>query len=328
MIPAIQEPFNLDTCDYDNETMIKTLKTLGSSFGNFREPTPAQKTNQIPYRERAFYDNFIELHWVHDLLIQRIDSRTSLFFGLESPMAEDINPKAYKHTQAPKPSIVFMSKRGFTLATVLSQNRASSDTTVKFGSQLSRLITKRLYYLRSDGFSLKSCDEDIVLETNPLSHLNIFEPQYITCYYINKKDSFGRIKKVCEEESKCGLCPFCPYVQFFNMSDGSYTEHVAFEHGIDSDSYLFPDPGSPNKADDSPIKTVHCPVCSEIINLHEIQHRTDQQFRNYFKHFKSRHRNNINTKEKGRGILNNECFRRILLERVPPSSECLFKSHE
>lgn len=124
-----------------------------------------------------------------------------------------------------------------------------------------------------------------------------YEPQYI-------RVQINPLNNLPINETRCGLCPYCPELVFKNLKTSTYAQHLSLTHGIQTDNYITPDPlfyGSYNlkkrntnrktKAHISEKNGVVCPVCHEIIETEcSRTTATRKPLNNYLRHFREKHR--------------------------------------
>lgn len=105
-------------------------------------------------------------------------------------------------------------------------------------------------------------------------------------------------------DTRQGLCPYCPHLAFFDLKTTAYGQHLAYHHGVYPDGFLVPDPlyygnyilkktGTERKtiAHERLTKGVMCPACFEIFEVGVSKTTaTVQPFYNYLRHFKETHR--------------------------------------
>lgn len=116
--------------------------------------------------------------------------------------------------------------------------------------------------------------------------LRPYEPQFFRFEMLELGD--------CVNQSKCGLCPYCPELRFLSFKNSSYLSHLALEHGVFSNNFLVPEPvyfgkypretGSPGH----PMDAIQCPACFQVIEVGCWSVKLNHLL-NYFRHFKKNH---------------------------------------
>lgn len=118
-----------------------------------------------------------------------------------------------------------------------------------------------------------------------------YEPQY----YRYELDDRGRVVN----ESKCGMCAFCPSVKFLPFKNSSYLSHMTLEHGIFASNYVVPEglyygryrmyrSNDPLKT--RTVKALQCPACFQVIEVACWKNKSNPLL-SYFRHFKKIHLN-------------------------------------
>ena len=124
-----------------------------------------------------------------------------------------------------------------------------------------------------------------------------YEPEYI-------RVQMNPVTNTPFNETRCGLCPYCPNLVFKNLKTSTYAQHLSLTHGIQTDNYITPNPllyGSYNlkksntnrktKAHISEKNGVICPVCHDIVETEcSKTTATQKPLNNYLRHFKEKHR--------------------------------------
>lgn len=124
-----------------------------------------------------------------------------------------------------------------------------------------------------------------------------YEPEYI-------RVQINPLTNAPFNETRCGLCPYCPSLVFKNLKTSTYAQHLSLTHGIQTDNYITPNPllyGSYNlKKNNTNRKTrahisekngVICPVCHDIVETEcSKTTATQKPLNNYLRHFKEKHR--------------------------------------
>lgn len=105
--------------------------------------------------------------------------------------------------------------------------------------------------------------------------------------------------------SRSALCAFCEDLNFYELKNSSYSQHMCHTHGIFTNNYLTPDPlflgcYKVQKPIICQRKTnrrarqrqaVVCPVCYDVIEIRCWKSKLDKNpFSNYLRHFKKEHR--------------------------------------
>lgn len=120
---------------------------------------------------------------------------------------------------------------------------------------------------------------------------NPYEPQY----YRYELDSKGKLVN----ESKCGMCAFCPTVKFLPFKNLSYLSHMTLEHGIFASNYVVPEGlyygryrmvRANDQSKTRSVKALQCPACFQVIEVACWRNKTNPLL-SYFRHFKKMHLN-------------------------------------
>lgn len=105
--------------------------------------------------------------------------------------------------------------------------------------------------------------------------------------------------------TRSALCAYCEDINFFELKNSSYSQHMCHTHGIFTNNYLTPDPlylgkYSVKKPCSLPRKTnrrsrqregVVCPVCYAVVEIRCWKTKLERNpFSNYLRHFKKEHR--------------------------------------
>lgn len=183
----------------------------------------------------------------------------------------------------------------------LDEKKVTNNQTslIELQSQTTCKIT-RTRYLRSisDFKRIKENHKLIVYESNrSFSISKPYEYQIV-------RSQIDHSNGLPFNQTRAGLCPYCPEVKFFNIKNSSYSQHIASNHGVFPDNYLAPEPYNFGtykvKKSSEHRKTmshererdgVICPVCHEIIeaNCSKVT-RNARPLMGYLRHFKQVHR--------------------------------------
>lgn len=183
------------------------------------------------------------------------------------------------------------------------------------------LDEKKLTNIQTSLIELRSQATCNIIRTRylrPIAYLNrIKEDHKLIIYELNESFSIAKpyeyqiVRSQIDasnglpfNQTRAGLCPYCPEVKFFNIKNSSYSQHIASNHGIFPDNYLAPEPYNFGiykvKKSSEHRKTmshererdgVICPVCHEIIeaNCSKVT-RNARPLMGYLRHFKQCHR--------------------------------------
>jgi hypothetical protein len=158
---------------------------------------------------------------------------------------------------------------------------------------------RRTRFIRGSLEGLNGLHEDIRYEKNPCFSIERpYEPEFIS-YQVDKSNNLPY------NETRSGLCPYCPEIKFRNFKTSTYSQHLALWHGIHTDNYLTPNPSHfgvyrlcknrnletrKTQAHSSNKKGVVCPVCHEVIEVGCSKATRDKPLSGYLRHFRDAHR--------------------------------------
>lgn len=190
-------------------------------------------------------------------------------------------------------------------STALVNKARRSPETQDHTKNLIHLLDQSECTIKRERFERKSLDkydlsiDDLIYEFN--ENFSISAPY---------QQEFTRIK-VCPKTkmpipaTRSALCAYCKELNFFELKNSSYSQHMCHTHGIFTNDYLTPDPlflGSyfVKKPCSLPRKTnrrsreregVVCPVCYTVVEVRCWKTKLEQNpFSNYLRHFKKEHR--------------------------------------
>lgn len=178
--------------------------------------------------------------------------------------------------------------------TLLSETRNVEHGVECFGhghGEISAMsgVLQRIVYVR-DISSIFNSVSLITYQVSPKFHIdNPYELQYFRF----ELDPLGRLIN----ESKCGLCPFCPKVKFLPFKNSSYLSHLTLEHGVFANSFVVPEGmyyGQYHVAKlmDSVkprvVKALQCPACFQVVEVACWKNKANPLL-SYFRHFKKHH---------------------------------------
>ena len=156
----------------------------------------------------------------------------------------------------------------------------------------------RVRYLRTNLDSIKDIYENVGYEENLRFDINRpYEPQYVR-YEVDPTN------KLPFNETRCGLCPYCPELNFKNLKTSTYSQHLALTHGVYTDNFLTPNPLyyglyviKKNNLRRKTIAHEHqrfgvvCPACYDVVGTEcSIKTASSKPLNNYMRHFKEKHR--------------------------------------
>lgn len=152
-------------------------------------------------------------------------------------------------------------------------------------------ILQRKVYIRNISMVLNTVSLILYVE---LSKFNInlpYEPQ-IHRYEL---DSRGAVVN----ETKCGLCPFCPAIKFLPFKNSSYLSHLTLEHGVYANNFVVPEglyygkyvvTRNVDVHKTRTVKAIQCPACFQVVEVSCWKNKTNPLL-SYFRHFKKKHQN-------------------------------------
>lgn len=100
-------------------------------------------------------------------------------------------------------------------------------------------------------------------------------------------------------ETKCGLCPFCPTVKFLPFKNSSYLSHLTLEHGVYANSFVVPEglyygkyavTRNVDVHKTRTVKAIQCPACFQVVEVSCWKNKANPLL-SYFRHFKKKHQN-------------------------------------
>lgn len=158
---------------------------------------------------------------------------------------------------------------------------------------------RRTRFIRGSLEALNGLHEDIRYEKNPCFSIERpYEPEFIS-YQVDKSNNLPY------NETRSGLCPYCPEIKFRNFKTSTYSQHLALWHGVHTDNYLTPNPSHfgvyrlcknrnletrKTQAHSSNKNGVVCPVCHEVIEVGCSKATRDKPLSGYLRHFRDAHR--------------------------------------
>lgn len=169
---------------------------------------------------------------------------------------------------------------------------------LKVNREHSICCIKRSRYIRINLDPILNLYKNVGYELNPNFHISKpYEPQYVR-FEIDETNGLPF------NETRCGLCPYCPDITFKNLKTSTYSQHLALTHGVYTDNYLTPNPlyygiyiikktntRRRTKAHEHERCGVVCPCCYAIVGT-ECSKTTasSKPLNNYMRHFKEYHR--------------------------------------
>lgn len=100
-------------------------------------------------------------------------------------------------------------------------------------------------------------------------------------------------------ETKCGLCPFCPTIKFLPFKNSSYLSHLTLEHGVYANSFVVPEGLYYGKYSITrnvdvhktrTVRAIQCPACFQVVEVSCWKNKANPLL-SYFRHFKKKHQN-------------------------------------
>lgn len=152
-------------------------------------------------------------------------------------------------------------------------------------------ILQRKIHVRDISLFATSVSLMTYVESNRFHRNNPYESQY----YRYELDLRGALIN----ESKCGLCTFCPQVKFLPFKNSSYLSHLTLEHGVFASNYIVPEglfygeyavTRMSNPLSTRVVKALQCPACFQVIEVACWKNKTNPLL-SYFRHFKKHHLN-------------------------------------
>lgn len=172
----------------------------------------------------------------------------------------------------------------------------------KFSSYLDHTFMRRTLFHRPNliyDFSKHHRQLNIVYQNNHNFKKNFYEPEYVRVHIdsINSKPF---------NHTRCGLCPYCKEIRFFNFKTSAYGQHLALQHGIYTDGFLTPNPikygyyrltKSENRPNSQRKNIAHehkkygivCPCCYMVVELACTSNTNSKPLINYLRHFRDLH---------------------------------------
>lgn len=163
-------------------------------------------------------------------------------------------------------------------------------------------MIRRDRYVRQNLKAIEGLYKNVDYELNPKFEVTRpYEPQYIR-YEVDPSNGLAF------NETRCGLCPYCPHLNFKNLKTSTYAQHLALTHGVYTDNYLTPNPfyyglyvirktnlNRKTKSHEHKRCGVVCPCCYEIVGT-ECSKTTasSKPLNNYMRHFRENHRQSKN----------------------------------
>ncbi|GEQ66442.1 hypothetical protein JCM33374_g105 [Metschnikowia sp. JCM 33374] len=152
-------------------------------------------------------------------------------------------------------------------------------------------VLQRKIHIRNIDSIFESVQSIIYVKSDRFNIHNPYEPQY----YRYELDAKGKPVN----ESKCGLCAFCPTVKFLPFKNSSYLSHMTLEHGIFASNFVVPEglyygkyrmvrASDPSKT--RSVRGLQCPACFQVIEVACWKNKTNPLL-SYFRHFKKIHSN-------------------------------------
>lgn len=154
------------------------------------------------------------------------------------------------------------------------------------------------------------------------SSLDVLDGLQPDVYYIKNlgfsenapyQQEFTRVENTrSKKQKRCGLCPYCKELSFFELKTSSYSQHMCHTHGVLTSGYLTPDPillgrykvSKPVTMERRTIarprerECVVCPVCYEVIEVRCWKSKVQSNpYSNYLRHFKAVHRGSLNRQQ-------------------------------
>ncbi|KAM9920627.1 hypothetical protein OXX59_007049 [Metschnikowia pulcherrima] len=152
-------------------------------------------------------------------------------------------------------------------------------------------VLQRKIHMRDISSIIGSVHSIAYVKSGRFSIHNPYEPQY----YRYELDAKGKAVN----ESKCGMCAFCPTVKFLPFKNSSYLSHMTLEHGIFASNFVVPEGlyygkyrmvRSTDPSKTRTVKALQCPACFQVIEVACWKNKTNPLL-SYFRHFKKLHSN-------------------------------------
>lgn len=269
------------------------LSRLSSGVGNIHIalPHPDPTTNVVKRVPNQHYSPPKRMHAIGKVKLRRGSfnehKRSPLDYSkvkLDNLVVQTNNLRNYAYVKPPVPIEELVKSK-----------------VIRFKTSDNNRITqiKRTRYIRGDLSSLASLYHNVRYEKNPCFGLDRpYEPEFIS-YEVDP------INELPYNETRCGLCPYCPDMKFRNFKTSTYSQHLALWHGIHTDNYLTPNPShygvyklSKDKNIEKRKTVAHlaskngvvCPVCHDIIETECSKSTLDKPLSGYLRHFRDHHR--------------------------------------
>ncbi|EGV63223.1 hypothetical protein PSN45_004503 [Yamadazyma tenuis] len=177
----------------------------------------------------------------------------------------------------------------------------------------------RTRYIRGTSFNGFFDHPDLELKRYEGSGDLIYEPEYYRVQMINVCRNDGSSHRVPINQTRSGLCPYCEDIKFYELRNSSYGQHLAFHHGIGTDSFLTPNPFETKVEPKTCGKVVACPVCFQAISVEKSSTTASvQPLYTYLRHFKDFHRKGVNHKVNNKVYSTVPSFKGMYLDGISP----------
>lgn len=194
---------------------------------------------------------------------------------------------AYRSSLMKKPLVEFYSvpEHEELVGSIPAGNGAETPISLISG------VLQRKIHIRDIASILTSVQLIAYVKSGRFSIHNPYEPQY----YRYELDAKGKAVN----ESKCGMCAFCPTVKFLPFKNSSYLSHMTLEHGIFASNFVVPEGlyygryrmvRSTDPSKTRTVKALQCPACFQVIEVACWKNKTNPLL-SYFRHFKKLHLN-------------------------------------
>lgn len=310
-----QDDFSFNNSELSNQAKISM------DFGNI--PTTSfdeevhndnQETAALAYADQ-------ETDPISEMIKKQIESHTNpfnVYFKEKSNTSREAGYKG-KTVKLQEPKIVLVYNGEPIKEVILPQNRAAQPTqnTIIMSKEADRPTVSRIRYIRSENFMVTFDDPRFELRPYESSNDNIYEPQFYRVQVVTEETKSGIKTKLPINHTRCGLCPFCDEIRFFEFRNSAYGQHLAFHHGIGTDSYLTPDPFPRPHSPKSKHKFVTCPACYDTVPVAKSSTTVKEQpLYTYLRHFKDCHRKGVIKNKDGTVSLSPLSFKLMKLQKL------------
>lgn len=286
---------------------------------SYIEPLSITKEVTFPYEQALFgesisFDEVATVIGSADTVQQPIV--TSRFkFGTKH---RNPKPKGSKNQPPFAPDPVYSNQPLYTdydAANDLQNNCQEHLTSEKEKSIIDKCCSKTLTnitrpivrerFLRRDFHQFQPNHDDYIYQKyEDFDEADPYAPEFIRVRVETIFDSKGNFSYLPYNNTRQGLCPYCPSLSFYDLKTTAYGQHLAYHHGVYLNGFITPNPlhygdymlkkQGKNRKTNAHVrhaKGVVCPVCHDVVEV-ELSKTTSkvQPLYNYLRHFKNEHR--------------------------------------